>query len=73
MKAISYDDFKKIFKDSSREEILRDFYYNYQLLIELKDYRQIIKIITNDTYTEPNRENKRLIDEIIERLTKKNE
>ena len=68
MKAISYDDFKKVYKDSDREEILKQFYYDYELLIEFKSYRLIIQSIINYSYTKPNKETKRFIDEIIERL-----
>lgn len=71
MKTMSFEDFKKIFEDSDRESILKDFYYNYQLLVEFKKYRLIIKTITDDTYTELNKENKRFIDEIIDRLNGK--
>lgn len=66
MKTMSFESFKKIFKDSDRERILKDFYYNYQLLVELKEYRRIIKKMTNDTYIEPNNKEKRFIDKVIE-------
>ena len=66
MKTMSFESFKKIFKDSDRERILKDFYYNYQLLVELKEYRRIIKQMTNDTYVEPNNKEKRFLDKVIE-------
>lgn len=68
MKAMSFENFKKLFKDSSKDDILKDYYYDYKILMELKEYRLIIKIITQDTYDEPNNENKRFIDEIIEKM-----
>lgn len=68
MKAISYEDFKKVWKDSSREEILKQYYEDYTFLIELKNYRIIIRTITDDTYKLPNNKTKRLIDEITNKI-----
>lgn len=65
MKAISFKDFKKIWKDSSRDRILKQYYYDYKFLKELKEYRRIIKQMTNDTYIEPNGKEKRFIDKVI--------
>lgn len=68
MKAISYENFEKVWKDSSREEILKQYYEDYKLLIELKNYRLIINTITEDTYNEPDNETKRFIDEMIDKI-----
>lgn len=68
MKTISYKDFERVWKNSSKEEILKQYYEDYKFLIELKEYRKIIKTITEDTYTEPNKETKRFIDNIIDKI-----
>ena len=68
-RVIDLEDFKKLYKDSSKEDILKQYYNDYKFLMELKYYRMIINRITIDTYIEPVRENnKRFIDEIINKL-----